>query len=452
LVKGKVFLGLSASIRKWFKGRLLLILLSIFLLIGIQDYVRYVGKIYPGVYIKDVHLAHKTQSEVERILNNLQMTFEGPGGSSRSLPLKEMGIELVPGQIISLSLQEGREHPWPLNCFDRVRIRKGVRVPLSYCIETKRLFGAIEGLKKSFERGAEKAYYNSKSAALIAEKMGYRMQEEEFAREIILNLEQKDVPPIIVVPMEKLTPDLTLEYLAGEGIVGGMTSFSTAFDASNINRSHNIALAAKELDQLIIAPGEIFSFNGLLGDTTPQKGYREGIIIQGGKYVAGYGGGICQVASTLYNVALLAGLQIVERHHHYFETGYVCPGRDATVFYGSRDLKFKNTCEHSILISTHVENGTITIAMAGTPLQKKIEIITRQRSLIEPNLRIEETCELGPGEMVRKEGSPGGRVDVWRAITHPDGERTEELLSIDNYMPYPAIIRKGVEPLFPGGQ
>jgi vancomycin resistance protein YoaR len=444
LAKNTVGSGAIPYVYDWAKkNKLLLLLLSMFFLICFLDFARYAGRIYPGVYVKDVHLGHKTRPEAEKTLSDLQMTFRGPGGSE-SLLLEEIGVVPIYEQIISTCLQKGREHPWPLNCLERARLKKiGIQVPLSYRIEKEKLSKAIKGLKKSFEREAKNAYYNSNFTTLTPEQFGYRLQEEKLAREIIKNLEQKDAPLITAVPVEELSPNLTLAHLAEKGIIAGVASFTTSFDASNINRTHNITLAAAELDQLLIAPGQIFSFNGILGDTTPAKGYREGIVIQDGKYVAGYGGGVCQVSSTLYNVALLAGLKILERHHHRYETNYACAGRDATIFYGSRDLKFKNIREHYMLISTRVEDGEITIAMAGTPRKEKIEIITKQTSLLEPYLLIEETSELAPGEIVRKEGSPGGRVEVWRATTYAGGEKTEELLFVDNYMPYPAIIRKG---------
>lgn len=424
------------------KRKLFWLLLGLLFVLCTADHFYYTGRIYPGVYVKDVHLGNKTMPEAEKILKDLQMTFRGPG-RNEALLLKKMGVGLCREEIISGCLQKGRERLWPLNYFERLRLKKGVHVPLSYQIDNGQLQKCIESLKKIFEREPENACYEAGYSTLTPEQYGYHLQEEQLVSGIVKTLQQKDMPLIITVPVDELPPDLTLAQLAEKGVTTKIASFKTIFDASNENRAHNIALAASKLEQLLLAPGQIFSFNRVVGDTTPEKGYREALVIQDGKYVTGYGGGVCQVSSTLYNTALLAGLKILERHHHRFESDYVPAGRDATVAYGGYDLQFINNREHYILISTRVEKGEIEIAMAGSPLQEKVEIITRQTSFVEPYLLIEETSALPPGEVETTEGKPGGRVEVWRMVFYAGGEKTEELLFVDSYQPYPAVLRRG---------
>ncbi len=141
---------------------------------------------------------------------------------------------------------------------------------------------------------------------------------------------------------------------------GPIAQYTTYFDASIINRSENIRLAAKALDGKLLAPGERFSFNKTVGQRTVEAGYKEAMIIVGKTYVPGLGGGICQVSSTLYNVAVLAQLEILERHHHSLPVNYVPPGQDATVNFPYFDFRFRNITDTYLLIRSFVEGNSLT--------------------------------------------------------------------------------------------
>ena len=141
---------------------------------------------------------------------------------------------------------------------------------------------------------------------------------------------------------------------------GPIAQYTTYFDASIINRTENIRLAAKALDGKLLAPGEQFSFNKTVGQRTAEAGYKEAMFIVGKTYVPGLGGGVCQVSSTLYNVAVLAHLEILERHHHSLPVNYVPPGQDATVSFPYSDFRFRNITDNYLLIRSFVEGNSLT--------------------------------------------------------------------------------------------
>jgi len=159
-----------------------------------------------------------------------------------------------------------------------------------------------------------------------------------------------------------------------------ISSFSTAFDSSNTNRSTNLKLSLEAINGTILYPDETFSFNNTVGERTAAKGYKVAGIIIGGKNSKGLGGGICQTATTLYNAALLAGLQISERHQHSTTVSYVNLGKDATVYWSSNlDLKFKNTYSTPIkIIGEYNSKGTITFSIYSSKRLNlpKIEVKT----------------------------------------------------------------------------
>ena len=176
-------------------------------------------------------------------------------------------------------------------------------------------------------------------------------------------LEDKDLK--ITLPTEKLYPNITstdFDY------VSKRADFSTNIANSSSDRKHNIKNALNSLNMVEVAPNSVFSFNKTVGKRTAQNGYREAKIIVNNEYVDGLGGGVCQVSTTLYNSALLAGMDIIEANKHSKQIGYVKYGFDAMVNFGSSDLKFKNPTENKIIIVTNYSPTTARIRIFGQDL------------------------------------------------------------------------------------
>lgn len=144
---------------------------------------------------------------------------------------------------------------------------------------------------------------------------------------------------------------------------GPIAQYTTRFDSTQVNRTENIRLAAKALDGKLLAPGERFSFNKSVGERVAEAGYKEALIIEGNTFTPGLGGGVCQVSSTLYNVVLLAELEINERHRHSLPVNYVPPGRDATVSFPILDFKFTNSTDAYLQIRSFVDGNTLTFQL-----------------------------------------------------------------------------------------
>jgi vancomycin resistance protein YoaR len=142
-----------------------------------------------------------------------------------------------------------------------------------------------------------------------------------------------------------------------------IASYSTVFYDKNENRISNIKTASKELNHTVIYPDEVFSFNKTLGKRTKDKGYKEAPILSHGEKAKGTGGGICQISSTLYNAALLADMEIVERHLHSKQVPYVPEGKDAAVVYNTKDFKFRNTKDYPVEIVIKITEDEIRISL-----------------------------------------------------------------------------------------
>lgn len=131
-------------------------------------------------------------------------------------------------------------------------------------------------------------------------------------------------------------------------------------------RMKNIRLSVKKVNGQVLAPGQEFSFNETVGPRTAQLGYRKAYIFVEGEKVEEVGGGICQVASTIYNAALAAGLEITERHAHPEPVEYARDGTDATVYYGKLDFRFKNTRDFAIKLRCAVTRTGVSVTLSKT--------------------------------------------------------------------------------------
>lgn len=135
-------------------------------------------------------------------------------------------------------------------------------------------------------------------------------------------------------------------------------SYSTKFNLQNTPRVNNLKIATEAINGSVIKSGEIFSYNTAVGPTTQARGFQKSKIFVNGEEKEGYGGGVCQVSSTLYNAALSAGMEIIERHRHSKDVAYIAENKDAATSYGVIDFKFKNSLEHPVKIQSYIkENG-----------------------------------------------------------------------------------------------
>ncbi len=141
---------------------------------------------------------------------------------------------------------------------------------------------------------------------------------------------------------------------------------STSLGGSSWNRVNNVTLAAGKIHDVILYPGQSFSYNDTVGQRTWDAGFREAAAYANGEVVQELGGGICQVSSTLYWCAMTANLKILERTNHMFSVGYIEPGMDATVSWGSPDFRFENNRTFPIAIVAYVSDGMLTVQIWGT--------------------------------------------------------------------------------------
>lgn len=199
---------------------------------------------------------------------------------------------------------------------------------------------------------------------IVSEKAGSKLNRKIFTEKVYGYIFEDDFSRL-EVPMQTIYPRVDselLSYIKGKKI----GQYFTYYNNNNKNRSHNIGLAAKAINNYVLFPGETFSFNKVVGRRTQEKGYLSAPIIVRGEVSEGVGGGICQISSTLFNAVDRAGLQIVERYSHSRNVPYVPPGRDATVSWYGPDFTFKNKYDQPILIRAYAHAGQVSIIICSS--------------------------------------------------------------------------------------
>ena len=175
--------------------------------------------------------------------------------------------------------------------------------------------------------------------------------------------------------------DVTVNDLGKEAFPDLLATFSTNYVTSNTDRTTNLRLAAGKINGTVVMPGEIFSYNKVVGKRTVSAGYKEAAIYQDGGVTNGLGGGICQISTTLYNAVIKANMEIETRRNHMFVPSYIGAGKDATVVWGSTDFKFKNRRDYPIKIETSVSGGVARVDIYGLRTNNEYDISLETKTI-----------------------------------------------------------------------
>lgn len=225
-----------------------------------------------------------------------------------------------------------------------------------------------------------------------------------------------------------------------------MGAFKTTLPHPLPGEEENVAIAADKLAGTVLQPGEIFSMNYSLGPYTKEHGYKDGPTYSGTQIVSTTGGGVCKIATTLYNVAVLGDLQIIERHAHGMLVPYVPPGQDATVSYGIYDFKFKNTTKGPLLIWADTKSNTLYMGFYGNTKAPKVvwqhKIINRQKTYT--IFRYNKNLLQGTEKVVTP-GADGVTVKSWLTVEYADGKKMDKEIGVDYYKPMPRVIERGLK-------
>lgn len=251
-----------------------------------------------------------------------------------------------------------------------------------------------------------------------------------------------------IIPLKITPPQVGVEDLGNDIFVHTLGSYSSTFNVYNYNRTTNVNIATQKINNVILLPGETFSYNKVVGERTFENGFKEASVYTSSGVVNGLGGGICQVSSTLYNAVLEANLEIVERRNHRYAVSYVPLGRDATVAYGSIDFRFKNNRAYPIKVIANTQNGTLYVYIKGIEeeVEYDVSITTKRLQTIPYTTKYIEDSSMDVGTQKQTQyGDNGYKYETYKTVSLNGNVVSSELISTDNYTPLTRVIRVGIK-------
>ncbi|WP_186580555.1 VanW family protein [Aquibacillus kalidii] len=252
-------------------------------------------------------------------------------------------------------------------------VKEDYIVPFVGLIESRKVEELISSINNKVTIEPINAELDEKGN-IIPGKSGQMLDQSLFKEQFYRFLYTKQLSSM-EVPIRTIYPRVDGELL--DSIRDNQISeYVTYYNSGNKERSKNVSLSAKAINNVVVFPNETFSFNRIVGKRTKEKGYLPAPVIVKGELVEDIGGGICQVSSTLYNAIDRAGLKVTERYSHSKSVPYVPPKRDATVSWYGPDFSFQNNYQQPILIRAKAKNGVVTISIFSSnnvkPLKREV--------------------------------------------------------------------------------
>lgn len=412
-------------------------------------------KVYQGISIRNINVGGMTKDEAKKAVQDvldkeidamaLKFTY---GDWGLSVTGRELNSRFNVDEAVQTAYDYGKTGNIITRFLNMRRLNKeGYNIPLTFTADmtaAESYIGKIAGALNKTTTDAAFWYEGKGVFVLIPEVNGIKVDEAQLKTLIDGSIKPEGGFKAVEVPasveMAKVTAD------KWSGIKEKISSFTTSFNAGDVGRSSNIKLAADTINGTILWPGEVFSMNKAVGPRTKENGYSDAKIIVNGELVPGLAGGICQATTTVYNAALLANLQIVERHPHSLKVGYIPASRDATISGSTLDLKFKNTTSAPIYIEAYTGTGTITVNFFGTidHPEQTVKLVSEVLYSIPASTEYIYDSSLSEGvEIWKTKPSSGMKSRAYRQV-YVNGELIKnELLSVDTYQPQTGKLRVG---------
>lgn len=417
---------------------------------------KYENAIYPGMRIQGIDLSGKTKEEAVKIIDqNYKANMEQKkivvkaGGKNYDINYKDLSLKFDYEKTVDDVLKEGKNN----STFEKFKMIKNGEVKdheIKFTYDVKPIDEKINAIANELNKPKTEATISGYGGNfnITPEQVGSKLDTENLKAEITNKMTKSSASEKEVVVEGKMVedkPTITKDELAKIDTL--ISTYSTNYSTSNYNKSVNIELGASTVNGTLLMPGEKFSFNTIVGDTTPDKGYMSGIEIVGDKLETGYGGGICQVSTTLHNAVLRMGILPDSRYNHNLKVDYVPLGLDATISYGGVDYIFTNSTKYPIYIEGVAGGGTVTFNMysnSAVKTSKRYEFTSEEYETIPTTTEYKDDATLAAGkEEEMQAGAIGHKARVYRLTYENETLINTELIYNDTYQPLPKIIRRG---------
>lgn len=414
-----------------------------------------------GVYINDINVTDMTESEIQSAVNNLMAELADDtivlyaGEKSVRVTAGDFGLSYANTYVAEEAYSVGKkgnifkrfiadrqlsENTPIIFCLDLTVSEDTVRSVLNKYLDNLNCEPQSNGLKLNddytfeLEKGTDGVSVNVDASV---KKVVNYMENEWNGGEGGITLDAD------ITPYEDTTEDLS-------SITDLLGTATTQYSTIDQDHATNIELAAQHIDGSVVYPGEEFSTDTAIGPTTQENGFRPGASYSGSQIVETYGGGICQVSTTLYNAVLGAELEVTEHHNHSHLISYVQPGFDASITNDSDivwDMKFVNNTNAPIYIQAKAGDGTLTFNIFGKeyrPANRTVTYVneTSDYEDVDTQFIMSRAYQLG---YISSSGGIGGvTADLYKVVTVDGQEESRDLVTTSVYKMMPLTYTVGI--------
>lgn len=382
----------------------------------------YNGRIARNIYIEGMSVSGMKPDDVKEELNkkykvdNIKFEYND---KEYVIKPETVGLKYNIDQIVDEAYGYTRDGSYYKDLYNYFSLKnKSLKKNIEVVYDSDKMKKEIEKIAKTLDKDPKDATIKIDGSIKTTKSSdGVKLNISKTLSNLTSSIDNKKKETIPLV-MEKKEAKIKTKDV--ESVNTKLADYTTSFEKSDSQRSHNVEKSAKITSDILLMPGEVFSYNAHTGKTNSKNGYQEAPIIINGKLEKSAGGGVCQTSSTIFNTALLSGMDIVSVTNHSASLTYVPLGRDATVNDSGLDFKFKNTFDHPVYIKNTVNNKKLTCTIYGNSSDKKnIDINVENTAKKDEEGAIEfKTYRIykdSSGKQTKKEYISGG---VYRKIKH----------------------------------
>jgi len=412
----------------------------------------YKESVLPGVFIEGIDIGGlKYQQAVGKLKQELPwpapdslLVLVGTEGNNANIPCSSIHLTVDYEETVNDAIKYSQHaYAWPNSNLLFGTINNGHNLPARIKFDKEAFSDVLNDLATQFYLPPQDAQLalTGDNVTLFQDVKGRKLDIEA-----TMNQLGKLPPGHKELKLQFKVIESSISSEDYKGINARLAVFVTGFSLADSGRNHNVKLASQLTNNVLVEPEEIFSMNKVLGPRSPESGYRQAPVIVGNKLINDYGGGVCQVVTTLYNAVLLSGLPVIERVPHTMPVPYAPLGKDATIAADLIDFKFLNNTKYPILIVSQIQQDKLQVGILGHREDASVRLIKieTEHSIFKATRQYAEDPSLSPGQVVvRNPGSDGYEQKTFEIVLENDIEIDRRLISRNIVEPIPELIALG---------
>jgi vancomycin resistance protein YoaR len=359
-----------------------------------------------------------------------------------TVTLGELGASVDVDGAVERIVALGHEGDWLTRAAVAERARRGdIDVPVTAVIDASAVVARFAPLKESDDTAPVAARLDLDHHSVVGEKNGRYLDVYGLVDAIQRVADGAAPTATVALPFASFAPRVSSAFLSAIDISQVVGSFQTGFGRTggHANRGRNVEVAASRLDGVVLSPGDVMSFNAVVGARSEENGFKRAGEIFKGEMIEGIGGGTCQVASTFHAAAFFGGLDVLERLPHSRPSAYIPLGLDATVVYPSIDLKIRNPYDFPIVVHAFVTGSTVHVELLGRSHPVNVSYGRDVLGTFPFTRKVVEDGYVTEPK-IKQKGIKGVEIRRERVLAYVNGQRRVEL-STDMYPPTTEIYR-----------